>query len=157
MSTSRIYIDTSVIGGCFDVEFAEYSNRLFQAFYTKRWVAVVSDITFNELLNAPQRVRTQLDTLPESAIERVRLDEEANELAQKYLAAGILKTAQLADAQHIAIATLERVEVIVSWNFKHIVNLNKIRGFNSINIREGYPLLEIRTPREVIADDTERV
>jgi predicted nucleic acid-binding protein len=157
MSTSRIYIDTSVIGGCFDVEFAEYSNRLFQAFYTKRWVAVVSDITLNELLNAPQRVRTQLDTIPESAIERVRLDEEANELAQKYLAAGILKTAQLTDAQHIAIATLERVDVIVSWNFKHIVNLNKIRGFNSINIREGYPLLEIRTPREVIEDDTERV
>ena len=56
-----------------------------------------------------------------------------------------------------AIATIERVDLIVSWNFKHIVNLEKIRGFNSVNLREGYPLLEIRTPREVISDETEDI
>lgn len=59
----------------------------------------------------------------------------------------------LADAQHIAIATVARVDVLVSWNFKHIVNLQRIRGYNSVNLRKGYPLLEIRTPRELLTDE----
>lgn len=54
------------------------------------------------------------------------------------------------DAQHIATATISRVDVLVSWNFKHIVNLEKIHGYNSVNLRLGYPILEIRTPIEVI-------
>lgn len=56
----------------------------------------------------------------------------------------------LADAQHIAAATVHRADILVSWNFKHIVNLRRIHGFNSLNLREEYPLLEIRTPREVV-------
>jgi hypothetical protein len=58
-----------------------------------------------------------------------------------------------ADAQHIAIATVARVDVLVSWNFRHIVNLQRIRGYNSVNLRMGYPMIEIRTPREVLADE----
>lgn len=58
-----------------------------------------------------------------------------------------------ADAQHIAIATVGRVDVLVSWNFKHIVNLGRILGYNSVNLREGYPTIEIRTPREVLSDE----
>jgi hypothetical protein len=54
------------------------------------------------------------------------------------------------DALHIAVATVSGVDVLVSWNFKHIVNLNRIKLFNSINLKEGYNLLEIRTPLEVI-------
>jgi hypothetical protein len=60
------------------------------------------------------------------------------------------------DAQHIAIATISRVEVLVSWNFRHIVNLQRIRGYNAVNLRDGYPLLEIRTPQEVIRYAEER-
>jgi len=59
----------------------------------------------------------------------------------------------IADAQHIAIATIEKVDILVSWNFKHIVNINRIHAFNSVNIRLGYPLLEIRTPREVLENE----
>ena len=59
------------------------------------------------------------------------------------------------DAQHIAIATISRVEVLVSWNFRHIVNLQRIRGYNAVNLRDGYPLLEIRTPQEVIRCEEE--
>ena len=77
--------------------------------------------------------------------------------SQKYIDDGILTPEQFVDAQHIAIATIERIDVIASWNFKHIVNLTKIHGFNSVNLRAGYPLLEIRTPREVIGNETERV
>jgi len=59
----------------------------------------------------------------------------------------------LADAQHIAIATVARVDVLVSWNFKHLVNLFQIHGFNSVNLRRGYPMLEIRIPWEVVPDE----
>ncbi len=55
--------------------------------------------------------------------------------------------------QHIAVATLGRVDVVVSWNFKHIVNLNRIRLYNSVNLKLGYPMIEIRSPREVL-DET---
>jgi len=59
----------------------------------------------------------------------------------------------LADAQHIAIATVGRVDVLVSWNFRHIVNLERIHGYNSVNLRRGCPMIEIRTPREVLSDE----
>lgn len=61
-----------------------------------------------------------------------------------------------ADAQHIAIATVARVDVLVSWNFKHIVNLQRIYGYNSVNLRQGFPMIEIRTPREVLSNEQNR-
>jgi len=71
-------------------------------------------------------------------------------LAQHYIDTEVIGAAKRVDAQHIAIATINRVEVLVSWNFRHIVNLQRIRGYNSVNLLQGYPLLEIRTPEEVI-------
>jgi len=54
------------------------------------------------------------------------------------------------DALHIALATLNNSDVLASWNFKHIVNLERIRLYNSINLRFGHRLIEIRTPREIL-------
>jgi hypothetical protein len=79
------------------------------------------------------------------------LTEEALELAERHIEAGVIGGAKRVDAQHIATATVHRVDVLVSWNFKHIVNLERIRGYNSVNLRNGYPLLEIRTPQEVLS------
>jgi hypothetical protein len=70
---------------------------------------------------------------------------------QIYISEGIVGSSSLVDAQHIAIATVARVDVLASWNFKHTVNLQRIRGYNSVNLRHSYPLLEIRTPREVMS------
>ena len=75
------------------------------------------------------------------------------DLAQKYLDDNIVSENCRGDALHIAIATVIGVDVLVSWNFKHIVNLNKIKLFNSVNFREGYNMLEIRTPREVLNNE----
>lgn len=72
-------------------------------------------------------------------------------LATSYISSGVIGAAKKVDAQHIATATVHRVDVLVSWNFKHIVNLERIHGYNSVNLRHGYPLLEIRSPQEVIA------
>jgi len=145
------YTDTSVIGGCFDEEFAETSGQLFNMFKIGEALIVVSDLTLLELQDAPPRVRAALDEIPLAHREDVELTEEATTLAERYIAAGVVVATKRVDAQHIALATLSRVDVLVSWNFKHIVNLQRIHGYNSVNLRFGYPLLEIRTPQEVLS------
>jgi hypothetical protein len=75
------------------------------------------------------------------------------QLAEKYMEQKIVSKNYYSDALHIAVATVIGVDVLVSWNFKHIVNLDKIKLFNSVNLREGYNMLEIRTPREVIGNE----
>lgn len=146
----RAYIDSSVIGGCFDREFSEWSRNLFEEFKRKLKIAVVSDLTYKELEDAPRKVRENLFNLPKYCVENVVLTEESEKLATEYISSKVIKQASIVDAQHIAIATIERVDVLLSWNFKHIVNLNRIHGYNSVNIRLGYPILEIRTPREAV-------
>ena len=149
----RVYTDTSVLGGCEDEEFAEHSVRLMQDFVWGRRVLVLSSLTLQELVAAPAEVRRRLVAVPEEHIETLQLDAEAKDLAESYIAAGVLTDKMRADAQHIAIATVGRVDVLVSWNFKHIVNLHRIQGYNSVNLRMGYPMIEIRTPREVLSDE----
>ena len=149
----RIYTDTSVLGGCEDEEFAEHSVRLMEGFVRGERVLVLSALTVQELAAAPAKVRRRLATVPEAHIETLQLDAEAKELSGAYVAARVLTAKMRAHAQHIAIATVGRVDVLVSWNFKHIVNLQRIHGYNSVNLRRGYPMIEIRTPREVLLDE----
>lgn len=118
-------------------------------------ILVLSDLTLVELQDAPANVRAVLEEVPEAHREYVELTEEATILAQQYIDAGVIGATKRVDAQHIAIATINHVEVLVSWNFRHIVNLQRIRGYNSVNMRHGYPLLEIRTPQEVIGYEEE--
>jgi len=150
---ARIYIDTSVLGGCEDKEFLEYSRRLMECFIRGDFVLVVSSLTVQELDAAPEKVRAHLKKVPEEHIEALQLNEEASELAEAYISEGVVSEKFRADAQHIAIASVARVDVLVSWNFKHIVNLYRIQGYNSVNLRRGYPLVEIRAPREVLPDE----
>lgn len=152
----RIYIDTSVIGGCLDEEFKEASRKLLNKFISGAMTAVLSELTVVELQKAPQEVKNILNQIPEDHIERLYLTEEAAQLAQRYIKEGVLVKNKLVDAQHIAIATLNRVSVVVSWNFRHIVNLERIRGFNAVNLKLGYPLLEIRSPREVLTYEEQK-
>lgn len=149
----RIYIDTSVIGGCQDEEFSKWSIQLFEDFREGLRTAVVSDLTRRELEGAPESVKKTLLSLPDSNLENVFLTEEAETLAQKYVDDGVVSVRHIADAQHIAIASLERVDVLVNWNFKQILNLDRIHAFNSVNLKPGYPVLEIRSPREVIYEE----
>lgn len=145
----RIYVDTSVIGGCFDEEFREDSLRLFELFRVGKARMVFSQIVVAELELAPPRVRQHAYSIPEESREYVDYTDDAAELAQKYIDSGALGIDMFADAQHIATASVHRVTALVSWNFKHIVNLTRIRRYNSVNVLLGYPQLEIRTPREL--------
>ena len=147
----RIYIDTSVIGGYFDNEFKEASIKLIDRFIKGEFQAVISDITQIELKNAPDKVKAVLKKIPKGNLEYVELTEDAADLTKKYISDGVLTKTKLVDAQHIAIATINKVDLIVSWNFKHIVNIDKIRGFNAVNLKMSYPIIDIRSPLEVIS------
>lgn len=146
----RVYIDTSVIGGCFDEEFAVWSLKLFDEFRAGNKTAVVSDLTRRELEGAPKNVKNILLSLPGGSVENVFLSDEAERLASHYLKSGVIGKKHIVDAQHIAIASVERVDVLVSWNFQQIVNLDRIHAFNAVNLMLGYSMLEIRSPREVV-------
>ncbi|MBS3772128.1 MAG: type II toxin-antitoxin system VapC family toxin [Bacteroidales bacterium] len=149
MVSQRIYIDTSVIGGYFDKEFEESTKRLFEKVNTGEFKLVISDLTQSELLEAPEKVRNIFKDL-NLDYEVADLNDEAIELAEEYIGEKIVGQSSWDDCLHIAIATINKVDILVSWNFKHIVNIKKIRGFNSINIKNGYHTLEIRSPKEVI-------
>lgn len=150
MKKQRIYIDTSVIGGCHDTMFAAESLRLFQMARRGTVLFVFSDIVLDEITFAPPNVQAQLDDLPEHAYEVVESSLESELLRDCYLEANVVGIASMIDAHHVAVASVERVDMIVSWNFKHIVHLDKIRGFNAVNLRQGYPIIEIRSPREIV-------
>jgi len=149
----RVYTDTSVFGGCFDEEFREASNQLLKDFIKGTKIIVLSDITLRELEMAPENVRLLVEQIPERNIEFVVFDEDEKFLSQKYVEDGAVTEKYLIDAQHIAIASLNHVDVLVSWNFKHIVNLRRIQLYSSINLKYGYSIIEIRSPKEIIDEE----
>ncbi len=146
----RIYIDTSVVGGYFDEEFKETTIGLFERLEAREIVFVVSDLLDLELINAPEKVRELLQKYPADSFERIELSEEAIKLADTYISDKVVGKTSLEDCRHIALATINKVDVLASWNFKHIVNLDKIKGYNSVNLRLGYQIIEIRSPKDLI-------
>ncbi len=108
-----------------------------------------SQMTEIELTNAPQKVRNLLDKIPISNIEFLCITEQTNALADRYLKENVVGRTSRPDCLHIAIATINNADILASWNFKHIVNVTRIRGFNGVNYMLGYKMHEIRTPREI--------
>ena len=151
MRALRVYLENSVIGGYFDEDFKIPTRKLFELFRKGIYIPVVSDNVFAELRNgAPKQVVDNLGTIN---CEILSVTDEMRELSLKYLSEKIISEKYYEDALHIAVATVSHIDILVSWNFKHIVNFNKIRLFNTVNFREGYGILDIRTPQEVIEHD----
>lgn len=146
----NVYTDTSVIGGCFDSEFKEWSLALFEEFKAGTKNLILSDVVALELSSARHEVYSKINEVPLQYRIELTTTPEVITLAKTYIAEGALGNKSYNDALHIALATIHNAEVLASWNFKHIVNLNKIRLYNSINMRLGYRLLEIRSPREIL-------
>ncbi len=153
MKKLRIYIDSSVIGGCEDHEFSENSLALWRHFIKGDFIQVLSEHTLREIQDAPGEVRAHIFEVPKENQIILADTPEAYDLAEAYLAHGILGPGSRSDALHVALASIGRVDVMVSWNFKHIVNLNRIRLFNAVNMEQGYSLIEIRTPKEVLYEE----
>ncbi len=155
--TRRIYLDSTIIGGAFNKRISEQTKPFWDAFRRGEFIAIVSDILEEELQKAPKRARDFYASLPASQIERVVSTAESNDLAAQYVADGVVDKASLNDCKHVALATIARADVIVSWNMKHLSNIDKKRGYNSVNLKLRYPQIEIQPPYpyEVIYDETQ--
>jgi predicted nucleic acid-binding protein len=144
----RLYIDTSVFGGFFDEEFSEFTRPLFERLQKGEFKLMFSAVTQEELNSAPERVKNLVTGLKTENSEFIETNNEAVELATQYIAEKVVGQTSFADCLHIALATINHADYLISWNFKHIVNLQRIRGYNAINIKNGYKELEIRSPRD---------
>ena len=150
MKILRVYLDTSVVGGCFDDEFREDSLQLMSNIRLGIYTGLISNVTIEELEGAPDNVRNVLKQFDDEQLVYLPESEAVEALARAYLEAGVVPRRYEGDATHIAYATVHQADVVVSWNFRHIVNLRRIQAFNAINIREGYGWIEIRSPKELI-------
>ncbi|MEI2708291.1 MAG: PIN domain-containing protein, partial [Chitinophagaceae bacterium] len=138
-----VYTDTSVIGGYFDKEFQEWSVALWDEFLQGSKHIMFSELTAQELEFARQEIRNLITEIPLENRTDITISDEAITLAETYINEGALTNKSYNDALHIALATLNNADVLASWNFKHIVNLDRIRLYNSINLRLGYRMIEI--------------
>lgn len=153
MGIMRVYLDTSVIGGCCDDEFAKWSLALMRDIRLGLLIPVISSLTERELKGAPSDVQVHYDELLDVDCQRITETQESLELAAKYVAEGIVPEKYEDDARHIAVATVHQVDILVSWNFKHIVHYEKIQRFNAVNLLMGYKPLQIFTPMEVAHEE----
>ena len=155
MKPMRVYADTSVFGGCLDSEFAEESRRFFDLVSSGRVVLLISEVVVEELAGAPPQVRELLESLPVRSVAPVELTPEILELREAYLAAGIIPRRFADDATHVAAATVARADALVSWNFKHLVRVDRVRAYNQVNLQNGFGLLSIVSPQEVWVGEDE--
>jgi len=155
MKPLRIYADSSVTGGCGDAEFTIDSQRLVDSARQQQLILLISETTLTELEAAPVDVQNVLKELPLECLEMVALTAEVLALRDAYLHAGVVGPRSVNDATHVACATVARADALVSWNFKHIVRLEKMKGYNQVNLINGYGILTIITPKEVRLNEPE--
>jgi len=148
----RAYVDTSVFGGVHDKEFRAPSERFFAAVRGGAFTLLVSEALVVEIASAPQAVQATFEA-HRAHMEALETTAEAASLAEAYLAAKVVPAASRVDALHVALASIAGADAVVSWNFKHLVQLRRIRGFHAVNVLRGYPLIEIRSPLEVIDEE----
>ena len=153
MKIPRLYIDTSVFGGVHDKEFQFETELLFEMVKNGEIICVYSDLCELELENAPIKVREHFLQIEKSTTEFVEITEEINQLAEQYVEEKVVGETSIDDCRHIACATINKVDFLVSWNFKHIVNVFRIRGYNAVNLKNGHIQLDIRSPKEIIKNE----
>lgn len=151
----KFYVDTSAWGGYYDKEFSEWTIPFIEEARQGKFTIVLSDVTLEELQQAPEKVKELPTMISPEFIETVTITEEQLTLAGHYIKEGALTQKYYSDAQHIAIASILKVDSLVSWNFRHMVNFFRIKQYNLINLKFGYQTIDIRTPKEVTYGDEE--
>lgn len=146
-----LYLDTSVIGGYFDEEFKAVTQKLWRERDLGFYRFVTSPLVDQEIAGAPKNVRNLLSsTFTQNEVLPITL--EVRELALAYMSQEVVPVSYADDALHVAIATVHQIKLIVSWNFKHLVNYQRESGFNGVNLLQGYPSIRILSPLELIHD-----
>lgn len=150
MKVATLYLDTSVLGGYFDDEFSQPTRELWRQRDLGLFQFVISNVVRAEIEDAPENVRSLfLDTFREAGA-LIEFDEEMFDLFNAYLAQGVVTPQYAVDARHVAVCTVRRIDFLVSWNFKHLVNVTREKGFNSVNLMQGYDSVRIVSPLELI-------
>lgn len=155
MKVPTLYLDTSVIGGYFDEEWMMDTRELWAQAKAGQWQFLTSIITEREISNAPPQVRQLFEETFLDAVALIAETEESENLAQEYLKAGVVSEKFADDARHVAICTVSRLAHLVSWNFKHLVNVRREAGFNAVNLLQGYQPIRIVNPKELIYANTD--
>ncbi len=148
----RVYADTSVFGGVFDAGFSAPSRRFFEEVDAGKFALVISPVVEEEIRSAPDVVQ-ELFTEYDQTARVEQITDETLELQASYVELGVVSRSSLADALHVAIATVAGCELIVSWNFRDIVHFDKIRKYNAVNILRGHGQIGIHSPLEVVQHD----
>jgi hypothetical protein len=146
----RIYADTSVFGGMFDEKFCEPTKQFFSEIDAGRFIIVTSAIVEAEIEPAPEKIR-DLFVKYMAVAEIAEITQEMLTLRQQYINASVVTPKSAEDALHVAIATITQCNLIVSWNFKHIVHFDKIPKYNAVNTLNGYGQIGIYFPLEIIS------
>lgn len=154
MDSLGLYLDSSVWNAYFDdhvPDIQAHTLAFFDRIKKEPTVIVhASDVVFQEMSKAPPERKPRLIRLVgEVQPVRLELGIEAGSLADAYIQHGVLRTGHLLDARHVAIATVSQVRVVVSWNYRHLVNRRRREAFNGVNAIMGYPPIEILSPPEV--------
>lgn len=144
-----VYLDTSIFGGYFEHEFSASTVEFFDRILDDQITVFISEMLVSELHGAPENVKELVYQIPEVQKINIPLTTEAEKLAKTYISENVVGKTSLADCLHIALATIHHADILVSWNFKHIVNIERIRGYNSVNLKLGYAMIEIRSPLEL--------
>ena len=148
----KLYLDTSIPNFLFADE-AQEEQKITQALFSQKfqnqYEFYISGVVLREIERAPAEKRGRLLEKLQN-IEALNFSEEAETLATAYLKAGALPKASAEDARHVAVATVDNLDAVVSWNFKHLVNLRRVKAINLVNEQMGYKHMVIVSPREVI-------
>jgi predicted nucleic acid-binding protein len=153
----KIYLDTSDIShlDALDVPDKEAdTKRLWEEIMAGTYGVVISDLTAREIDGCPEPKRTFIQSLMANiSSEYVERSEEAKRLSGLYFEVGGLPPKSKDDAMHIAIATVSGCDAILSWNFKHIVNIRAMTAVDAVNLREGYHLIRILSPSMILEEE----
>ncbi len=147
---ARYYFDTSIFGGYYDDEFLFETNLIFEKVLSGEIICLYSEIIEEKLKKAPSRVTKLFNNLNAKQKEKIHISDEILMLAHEYIIEKVVGETSLYDCIHIAAATVHQADALISWNFKHIVNSNRIIGYNHINSQRGLTHITIKSPREII-------
>jgi predicted nucleic acid-binding protein len=143
---TSLYLDTSIFGGYFDDVFMQDTRLLFEKIKTGKYEIFVSNLTQTELINAPDNVKDLLKIFEWKQLTTTPVCEF---LASEYIKEKVVGGTSKDDCVHIATATINNIDILVSWNFKHIVNVERMKGYNSVNVKHGYRHLDIHSPKDL--------
>ncbi len=150
MKIPTLYLDTSILGGYFDDEFAEPTRELWRQRELGLFQFVTSSVVRAEMEDAPEEVKSLFRDTFSGADALAEFDQEMFDLSQAYLAQAIVTPRYADDARHVAVCTVQRIDFLVSWNFKHLVNVAREKNFTSVNLMQGYQPVRIVSPLELI-------